>query len=106
MANKTYLDQEGLERLVQYINDALKSKADAGDIPEDVVLKDELANYVKVDELGIYIDENELASELSAYPTNEALQEVLNAYPTNEVLQETLDATPTQIELFPEQSNP
>ena len=99
MANKTYLDQEGLERLVQYINDALKSKADAGDIPEDVVLKDELANYAKIDELGIYIDENELASELSAYPTNEALQEVLNAYPTNEALQETLDAYATNNDL-------
>lgn len=87
MANKTYLDQEGLERLVQYINDALKGKANTGDIPEDVVLKDELANYVKVDELGAYIDENELASELSAYPTNEALQEALDAYATNDALE-------------------
>lgn len=87
MANKTYLDQEGLERLVQYINDALKGKANAGDIPEDVVLKDELADYVKVDELGAYIDENELASELSAYPTNETLQEALDAYATNDDLE-------------------
>lgn len=87
MANKTYLDQEGLERLVQYINDALKGKANAGDIPEDVVLRDELANYVKADELGVYIDEDELATELSAYPTNEALQETLDAYATNDALE-------------------
>ena len=87
MANKTYLDQEGLERLVQYINDALKGKANAGDIPEDVVLRNELASYVKADELGVYIDEDELATELSAYPTNEALQETLGAYATNDALE-------------------
>ena len=92
MANKTYLDQEGLERLVQYINDALRGKANVGDIPADVVLKDDLAEYVKTDDLGAYIDEDELTNELSAYATNASLEDVVRedellAYATNEALE-------------------
>lgn len=92
MANKTYLDQEGLERLVQYINDALSGKANVGDIPADVVLKDDLAEYVKSDDLGVYIDEDELTNELSAYATNASLEDVVRedellAYATNEALE-------------------
>ena len=41
---KQYLDQEGLERLVEYINNALRNKANIGDIPEDVAKKEDLIN--------------------------------------------------------------
>ena len=66
MANKTYLDQEGLERLVQYINDALKGKANAGDIPEDVALKSDLADYIKADEMeATFVNNDELAAAIA-----------------------------------------
>lgn len=92
MANKTYLDQEGLERLVQYINNALSGKANVGDIPANVVLQDDLADYVKTDELGTYIDEDELAIELSTYATEASLADVVReddllAYATNDALE-------------------
>jgi len=38
MAEKYYLDQEGVVRLVGYINDALDNKANVGDIPDNVVI--------------------------------------------------------------------
>ena len=69
MADKTYLDQEGLERLVQYINDALRGKANAGDIPEDVALKEDLAEFLKRADVEGYIDEDELAAALDPYAT-------------------------------------
>ena len=66
MANKTYLDQEGLERLVQYINDALKGKANTGDIPEDVALKSDLADYIKADEIeAAFVNNDELAAAIA-----------------------------------------
>lgn len=65
MAKKYYLDQEGLERLVQYINDALNHKADIGAIPADVALKSDLEGYVKTDDIGSYVDEDELIAELA-----------------------------------------
>ena len=82
MANKTYLDQEGLERLVQYINDALKGKANTGDIPADVALKSDLSDFVKSDDLGVYIDESELEAALDNYTTKEALDAALDEYAT------------------------
>lgn len=88
MANKTYLDQEGLERLVQYINDALKGKANTGDIPEDVALKSDLADFVKSDDLGVYIDESELAAALEDYATKQSLEETLDDYATSDDLAE------------------
>ena len=100
MANKYYLDQEGLERLVQYINDALSGKADSGDIPADVALKSDLQDYMRVDAMGTYIDESELSAELadvvrdadlSNYATNASLSDVvreadLEDYATNDDL--------------------
>lgn len=88
MANKTYLDQEGLERLVQYINDALKGKANTGDIPEDVALKSDLADFVKSDDLGVYIDESELTAALEDYATKQSLEETLDDYATSDDLAE------------------
>lgn len=78
MANKNYLDQEGLERLVRYINDALNNKADVGAIPADVALKSDLEDYVKAND-NSYIDENELATELASYATTASLAD----YATN-----------------------
>ena len=45
MATKYYLDQPGLERLVDYINNSLDNKANIGDIPANVVVKADLADY-------------------------------------------------------------
>jgi len=47
MADKYYLDQEGLTRLVQYIHNELDGKANSGDIPADVALKSDLVDYLK-----------------------------------------------------------
>lgn len=64
MADKHYLDQEGLERLVQFIHNALDEKADIGDIPANVALKSDLIDYVKSADMSEYINESELAAEL------------------------------------------
>lgn len=53
---KVYLDQEGLERLVDYIQNELSQKADKGDIvdielPEDLVYEADLADYAKKSEV-------------------------------------------------------
>ena len=45
MATKYYLDQPGLERLVDYINNSLDNKANIGDVPANVVVKADLADY-------------------------------------------------------------
>ncbi len=82
MANKTYLDQEGLERLVQYINDALSGKANAGDIPADVALKADLVGFLKRADVEGYIDEDELAAALGDYATTQAVEEALGDYAT------------------------
>lgn len=42
MATKYYLDQPGLERLVEYINSALSNKANAGDVPANMATLDDL----------------------------------------------------------------
>ena len=66
MAEKLYLDQEGLKRLVQYINNALKDKANVGDIPEDVVVKSDLADYIKTAEMEAgFVDNDELAAAIA-----------------------------------------
>ena len=113
MATKYYLDQEGLERLVEYINNALSGKANIGDIPANVVVTDdlldyvrnedlegyvdtdelaaELADYIKAQDLGVYIDENELADELDNYVTKSSISDVVREddladYATNDDL--------------------
>lgn len=86
MADKTYLDQEGLERLVRYINDALRGKANAGDIPEDVALKEDLADFLKRADVEGYIDEDELAAALDPYATQQAVEDALADYATSDDL--------------------
>ena len=47
---KIYLDQVGLERLVDYIKNELSYKADKGEVielPEDLVYEADLADYAK-----------------------------------------------------------
>lgn len=64
MAEKYYLDQEGLERLVQYINDSLASKANNSDVPS----KKDLDEYIS--QATGYIDDEELAAALADYVTD------------------------------------
>ena len=54
MATKYYLDQPGLERLVEYINNALASKANVGDIavlPDDIVRQADLDVFALKEDL-------------------------------------------------------
>lgn len=65
--SKYYLDQEGLEKLVEYIHSALNNKIDKGTIPElptDIVKKEDLNEYVK-------------SSTLNDYATKESVQDFL-----------------------------
>ena len=68
MATKYYLDQPGLERLVDYINNSLDNKANIGDVPANVVVKADLADYaLKSDipegqDLSGYATTNDLAT--------------------------------------------
>ena len=51
---KIYLDQVGLERLVDYIKNELSYKADKGEVielPEDLVYEADLADYAKKSEV-------------------------------------------------------
>ena len=64
MAEKYYLDQEGLERLVNYINDSLSAKANTVDVPS----KEDLARYI--DEATGFIDQDELDAALADYVTD------------------------------------
>ena len=50
MSAKYYLDQEGLERLVDYINNGLSGKVNKGEqvvLPEDLVREADLVDYAK-----------------------------------------------------------
>lgn len=64
MAEKQYLDQQGLERLVEYINNALSAKADSASVPS----KDDLARYIE--EATGYVDQEELEAALADYVTD------------------------------------
>jgi len=88
MADKYYLDQAGLERLVQYINDALRGKADAGAIPENVVVKSDLADYMKAEDMGVYIDEDELTAELADVIRNSDMADVVRDSDIADVVRE------------------
>ena len=75
MAEKYYLDQEGLERLVQYINNALSAKANSADVPSKEDLDEYIANATG------YIDQEELNAALASYVTDgdfETFKETLN----------------------------
>ena len=72
MATKYYLDQPGLERLVDYINDALDNKANVGDVPANVVVQSDLADYA----LKSDIPES---ADLSGYATKAELEDYASA---------------------------
>lgn len=81
MAEKFYLDQDGVTRLVGYINDALDNKANVGDVPANVVVQDDLADYALKSEIPESADLSNYATktELSDYATAAALAEVANS---------------------------
>lgn len=97
MAAKYYLDQEGLERLVNYIQDELGNKLDKDaqvTLPEDLVYEADLEDYAKKSDipegqdLSDYarvadLDNYALASALDDYATLDALDD----YATNDDLE-------------------
>ena len=81
MAEKFYLDQDGVTRLVGYINDALDNKANVGDVPANVVVQNDLADYALKSEIPESADLSNYATktELGDYATAAALAEVANS---------------------------
>ena len=68
MANKIFLDQAGLERLVNYINTALDQKADVNSIITPTLPND----LVHTSDLDLYALKSDLAElELDGYATEE-----------------------------------
>ena len=78
MATKYYLDQPGLERLVDYINNSLNNKANVGDVPENVVVQTDLAEYAKKSD----IPEGQ---DLSGYATKAELEDYATAADLDEL---------------------
>ena len=80
MAEKYYLDQDGVVRLVGYINDALDNKANVGDVPANVVVQADLEDYALKSEIPESADLSNYATkaELDDYATTSALAEVAN----------------------------
>lgn len=81
MATKYYLDQEGLERLVNYINNALAQKADIDtviELPEDLVHEADLADFAKKSDIPESADLSIYATkqELGDYATSSELNRV------------------------------
>lgn len=76
MATKYYLDQPGLERLVDYINNSLNNKANVGDVPANVVVQSDLANYALKSEIPESADLSLYATkaELDDYATEADLE--------------------------------
>jgi len=84
---KTYLDQEGLERLVAYIQAELSNKLNRGEqivLPEDLVHTTDLANYAQASEvtnlinsLGDYAKKSDIPEEqdLSDYVRSATLND-------------------------------
>ena len=72
MAKKYYLDQPGLERLVDYINNSLNNKANVGDVPANVVIQSDLEPYA----LKSDIPEGQ---DLSGYATKAELEDYATA---------------------------
>ena len=81
MAEKYYLDQDGVVRLVGYINDALNNKADVGAIPENVVVRADLANYALKSDIPAEADLSAYATkaELADYATDADLADLANS---------------------------
>ena len=78
MATKYYLDQPGLERLVDYINNSLSNKANVGDMPENVVVRSDLADYALKSDIpeGQDLSGNATKAELEDYATAADLTEL------------------------------
>lgn len=78
MATKYYLDQPGLERLVEYINNSLSNKANVGDMPENVVVKADLDEYAKKSDIpeGQDLSGYATKTDLEDYATEAALNEL------------------------------
>ena len=76
MATKYYLDQPGLERLVDYINNSLNNKANVGDVPANVVVQADLAAYALKSDIPESADLSLYATkaELDDYATEAALE--------------------------------
>lgn len=81
MAEKYYLDQDGVIRLVGYINDALDGKANVGDVPANVVVQSDLANYALKSDIPAEADLSAYATkaELSDYATASDLTDLANS---------------------------
>ena len=77
---KYYLDQPGLERLVEYINNSLDSKANVGDLPDDVVVQADLADYALKSDIPEEMDLSGYATkeDLDDYATEADLQDLEN----------------------------
>ena len=77
---KYYLDQPGLERLVDYINNSLNNKANVGDVPANVVVQSDLVNYALKSDIPAEMDLSGYATkqELEDYATETALQDLEN----------------------------
>lgn len=76
MATKYYLDQPGLERLVDYINNSLSNKANVGDVPADVVVTSDLDAYALKSDIPESADLSSYATkaELEDYATDADLE--------------------------------
>ena len=81
MAEKYYLDQDGVVRLVEYINDALDGKADVGSVPENMVTQADLADYALKSEIPESADLSAYATkaELEDYATGADLADLANS---------------------------
>ena len=98
MSAKYYLDQEGLERLVDYINNGLSGKVSKGEqvvLPEDLVREADLVDYAKKSDIPEEQDLSEYAktSDLNDYALassldNYALASSLNDYATKVELED------------------
>lgn len=98
MSAKYYLDQEGLERLVDYINNGLSGKVSKGEqviLPEDLVREADLADYAKKSDIpeGQDLSEYAKTADLNDYALassldNYALASSLNDYATKVELED------------------
>ena len=81
MAEKYYLDQDGVVRLVGYINDALNGKANVGDVPDNVVTQSDLADYALKSDIPESADLSAYATkaELADYATDADLAALANS---------------------------
>lgn len=76
---KYYLDEEGLERLVSYINDNLAGKVNVGDqveLPKDLVHTADLADYALKSDIPEDVDLSNYATkaELEDYATDSDIE--------------------------------